>query len=175
MDLLLSLQSTVLFLLVILLIAAATDMRSRKIPNLLILVGLIGALALQYYENYFSGVTDGLIGIAIAFVITIPFVAMRALGAGDSKLILIVGAALGVWDMITVLLLALVTAGLFGLIASVLKGRFGAFRDNISISIMSIGLRDWDGAKVLPGQTAYRVPFAVPVAVAAAVWLYWFY
>ncbi|WP_395028106.1 prepilin peptidase [Comamonas odontotermitis] len=74
---------------------AAMDLRSRKVRNWMVLLGLAtGAVAL------FSGVQPfwvepwgGLIGSVAAFAVLLPFYALRWMGAGDVKF----AAVMGLW------------------------------------------------------------------------------
>lgn len=72
----------------ILLIAAVWDGQKRVVPNLLILVGLIGLLGLQILDQSWQPLSF-LIGLALGLVLW----RLKALGGGDSKLLVLVSAA----------------------------------------------------------------------------------
>jgi prepilin peptidase CpaA len=81
---------------IILAIAAVSDFRTRRIPNLLCLTLLLGGFA---YSIATLGVARGIGfaigGVLVGFVLWIPFYALQWLGAGDVKLIAAAGAWLG--------------------------------------------------------------------------------
>lgn len=82
-------------LLATLCLACATDIKSRRIPNWLILIGLsLGWLTLTA-EQGISGWLDGVLGLVLGIALLfIPF-ALGGLGAGDVKLLGLVGALKG--------------------------------------------------------------------------------
>ena len=77
-----------------------TDWRSRRIPNVVtyptMLAGLvlaaIGGLPGQAFQ---SGLLDHLAGLAIAFFVSYPIVALGGMKAGDGKFLMAVGALRG--------------------------------------------------------------------------------
>jgi len=86
-------EDFVLFLL--LGIAVITDLKSRKIPNWLILTGLIASFGYHAYTGGTDGILFALKGFAVGMVLLIiPFI-MGGMGAGDVKLLGVVGAFKG--------------------------------------------------------------------------------
>lgn len=83
----------VLFML--LAVAVITDLRSHRIPNLL----LSPALAAAFMLHTLSGGVDGLItaagGLAVGLVMLLPLYVIGGLAAGDVKLLGVVGSFLG--------------------------------------------------------------------------------
>src|SRR6266851_1193508 len=78
--------------------AALLDWRSRCIPNWLTVSGLLSGLTLHTVLNGWQGMRFSLEGTALALVLLLPLVMLRALGAGDWKLMGAVGAFLG-WKL----------------------------------------------------------------------------
>ena len=92
--------------------AGCFDWESRRIPNWLtvpsLLLGLVGntiAFGLQ-------GAKTALAGAGLALAILLPVVWLRALGAGDWKLMGALGAALGPRQIVAVLLATVFLAGI---------------------------------------------------------------
>lgn len=100
---------TVLFA-AVLVAAAVWDVRSRRIPNALILTGLALALALRVPAGW-DPVVAGVTGAGVAFLLTFPLYALGAMGAGDAKLLMVVGAFLGPGGFIPALLLSAIAGG----------------------------------------------------------------
>ncbi|AEI41598.1 A24 family peptidase [Paenibacillus mucilaginosus] len=82
-------------LLVILAVCTVTDIRTRKIYNKVIGPGLLAALGLQAAEGGWSGVLGAGIGFAAGLgILLIPYI-LGGMGAGDVKLLALVGAFKG--------------------------------------------------------------------------------
>ncbi|QBY03442.1 prepilin peptidase [Thalassotalea sp. HSM 43] len=73
-----------------------TDLRFRRIPNLLCLVALILGLVLQLLHKGSAGLFEGLLCVGLAFIILFPFFALRALGAGDVKMMMAVASMMNI-------------------------------------------------------------------------------
>lgn len=82
-------------ILVLLSLATITDLRTHRIPNVLSLGGLAIALVLQVTKGGTDGLLAGLGGMAIGLALFLPFYMLRAMGAGDVKMMAAVGAFLG--------------------------------------------------------------------------------
>lgn len=83
-------------LLAVLFLASAFDIARRRIPNRLLAVGLLAALALHLA----SGVPSSLLsiflaGFAVGMIMFLPLYLMGGMAAGDVKLMATVGAFLG--------------------------------------------------------------------------------
>jgi len=59
------------------------DLRTRRIPNWLTVPGLVVGIAANAALNGWHGAVFALEGAGLALVILLPFVLLRALGAGD--------------------------------------------------------------------------------------------
>ena len=104
-----------LLLAVLVVSAAGSDLRARRVPNWITIPGLVLAIALNTVLPHGSGWRSSLLGLVAASAVYLIFFALRAMGAGDVKLMAAVGAAVGPanWFLIFV-----VTA-LFGGVAAV--------------------------------------------------------
>jgi prepilin peptidase CpaA len=99
---------------VLVLLAAVIDWRTRRIPNLLTLGGAMAGFALQATFYGIEGIQNALSGWAIGSVLFIPGYALRQTGAGDVKLMGATGTFLGP----ATALLASLCSILVGMIAS---------------------------------------------------------
>ncbi len=79
--------------LLIALVMAWMDMRTNRIPNYLNLGCALAGLGYQLGFSGWSGLGEGLLGMALGFGLLIFFYWKRGLGAGDVKAL----AALGAW------------------------------------------------------------------------------
>lgn len=104
------------FVLFVLLAAAvATDLKNHRIPNLL----LWPALSLALMLHMMSGGIDGLItaggGLALGLAMLLPLYAIGGMGAGDVKLLGIVGSFLGPWGAVVAGLATMMAGAVFGI------------------------------------------------------------
>jgi len=98
MDALRLAQDAVLVAFVVTIIV--TDWRSRRIPNVATYPTMVVGLALGALEGlpgqaFQSGLLDHLAGLAIAFLVSYPIVALGGMKAGDGKFLMAVGALRG--------------------------------------------------------------------------------
>ena len=78
--------------------AAISDIRSRRVPNWITIPGLVLAIVLNTWLPHGAGLRSSLLGLAVASIVYLIFFALRAMGAGDVKLLAATGALLGPYD-----------------------------------------------------------------------------
>ena len=106
----------IIFLSVVLIIAAIIDMRTYKIPNLLTYPTMLTALIYHTVANGVNGLAFSSLGLLVGIVLfSIPFF-MGIMGAGDAKLMGAVGAVLGTRGVLNASLFTAVAGGAFALI-----------------------------------------------------------
>lgn len=111
---------------VILAFAALWDLRSRRIPNVLTLPGILLGVAFLAWETGWAGVWTGFAGaLAGAGLLFLPF-ALGGLGAGDVKLMAVVGAFGGPALAFRAFLGAALAGGLASAVALARAGRLGS-------------------------------------------------
>lgn len=87
-----------LFRVLVLIVACAAgiiDLRSRRIPNWLAAAGLVAALLTRFYAEGAPGLLTASKGLGLAVLIYFPLWLLRAMGAGDVKLMAALGAIAG--------------------------------------------------------------------------------
>lgn len=157
----------------LLLTAAWTDARTRKIPNWLVVAGLTAAFVLRASIGI-GGVRDGLLGAAVAFAIALPLFAMGALGAGDGKLLIAVGAFLGPAMLLPAGLAIAIAGGVIAFamalwqrtLLPVLQSAWGLLQYLVSMG---------RAGHLPPAGTARNdgIPYGVPIAIGTlAVWFF---
>lgn len=109
-------------LVVVLAIAAVSDIRAHRIPNWLTLTGTILGLIGHAWLGGWPGLIGSLEGIGIAGLLLLPY-AVRGLGAGDVKLLAAVGALMGPAFLLWTLLGTILAGGLLALAGAVQQGR----------------------------------------------------
>jgi prepilin peptidase CpaA len=156
----------------LLLAAAGMELRSRRIPNALTVTGLGVGLAIRATAGP-DLLIEGVVGVLLAFVLTLPFLMLGVIGGGDAKLLMAIAAFMGprhfLWAAALIAIIggmvAVVDAGRRGVLLPVLYncgefmkhwatfGRRGANR-----SFASVG--------------ALTIPYGVAIAAGALLW--WF-
>ena len=106
----------IIFLSVVLSIAAISDLRTYRIPNLLTYPAMLTALIYHTITSGANGLLFSSLGLLIGTLLfSIPFF-MGIMGAGDAKLMGVVGAALGIRGVLNASLFTAVAGGIFALI-----------------------------------------------------------
>lgn len=152
-------------------IAGWTDWRSRRIPNWLTVPGLFIGIAVNSLAGGWSGTKDSLLGAGLGLALLLPFVLIRSLGAGDWKLAGAMGAFVGPGHLTTVLIAAVLIAGVMGVILIIWKRRVGQTLRNlgrITAAFLSLHLPGPD--LTLDNPESLKVPFGVAFALAAILY-----
>lgn len=97
-----------------------SDLRTFKIPNQISLTGIISGLFLNLIVHGLSGLRMSLIGILCPVIMLYILFLIRAIGAGDIKLLAGIGAFIS-QRIINVILLAFVMAAIYSFICILLK------------------------------------------------------
>ena len=157
--------------------AAALDIKTRRIPNWLSLSGAVLALALNLFLFETAGLWFSLQGLGLAFAIYFVLYLLRGMGAGDVKLMAAVGAAAGPGYWLLILVLTSLVGAVAGLALIAFKGRFRKTWDNILLILISLRhgtapYRENPQLDVRSGQ-GLRLPHAVMIACGTlvAVWV----
>lgn len=110
-------------LLLLLVSAVVSDLRHHRIPNFLILLGLVLGLVGQVYAFGLWGAGASLLGVLVGFGVFLPLYALGGMAAGDVKLMAMVGGFLGAEGALFASLYSLVVGGLCGLLLMMVHGQ----------------------------------------------------
>jgi prepilin peptidase CpaA len=151
-------------LIVILTICVVTDLRSRKIYNAVTMPGTIVGFVLQAGINGLPGFLDAVLGCAVGFgILLIPYL-LGGMGAGDVKLLALVGALKGVSFVFHASVYMALIGGVIALALLLLrKGVIERFRQ-IIFSVVLIRY----GMKMSPTLSNDALTAAYPYGVAIA-------
>lgn len=159
------------------LIAAIGDIRSRRIPNWLVLSGIITSLIYQTYSGYGYGFIFWLGGICVGFISLFPLYVLRAMGAGDVKLMALVGSFLGWEAVLQTLLLTLVSGGVLSLLIIIWNRNWKLVFENIGLmsAKMTIAAMNRQMPKAeAPLNSAGNLPYAVAIAAGTMLYICFF-
>jgi prepilin peptidase CpaA len=115
-------------LIILLIICVITDLRERKIYNAVLLPFSIMALVLQLITGGLSGLTSALLGMIVGLaILLIPYL-LGGMGAGDVKLLAVIGGIKGIEFVLFTSLYMAMAGGIFALLILLfhkgLKARF---------------------------------------------------
>jgi prepilin peptidase CpaA len=149
------------------LIAGWTDWRSRRIPNWLTVPGLLIGVAVNVLTSGWRlGLHTSLLGAGLGLLVLLPFVFLRALGAGDWKLAGALGAFVGPGILADLLMGSVFVAGLMALGLVIYKRRFKETMRNIGRLLASMLTFHRPGPEVsLDNPQSLKVPYGVALAL----------
>ena len=143
------------------------DWRTRKIPNWLTVSSLFVGLTLSATLARWPGLKSSLEGAGVCLGVLLPFVLVRALGAGDWKLMGALGAFLGLWPAIVVLLGTVLIAGLMSAIEVVRQRKVWETLRNLVIVFLAYFTFHVNNARAitLDNPGLMKIPFGVAAAL----------
>ncbi len=164
-------QTIWIFTVAVVLLAAWTDWRQRRIPNWLTVPGLLLGLGMNTIAFGWPGAKASLEGAGLALVLLLPLVLMRGLGAGDWKLMGAIGAFLGPFGLLKALLVSAIVSGLMAYVHLVRLGRFMDTLRNLAVLVrgfFSFGMRP-NPRISLDNPKLVKLPFGVAAAIAVVI------
>lgn len=174
-------QLVIGLLLLLLLVAAWCDIRSRRIPNSLVFPGMIAGILSNILLPQVTGglgILDSLAGLGVGLLLLLPLYLLRAMGAGDVKLMAMTGAFLGVHGTIGALPYVLLTGGVFALGFAWNKGMLRKALHNVQRMLFTDATRDSKARLSVIGNISDRspvrsvdLPYGVAIAVGVIVYL----
>ena len=96
-------------------IAALTDLYDQRVPNWLTFPATVLALCFQSAVGGMEGVLFGLGGWLVGFTLLILFYVKGGMGAGDVKLMAVIGAFVGPYRVIWIFLYTALFGGIYAL------------------------------------------------------------
>ncbi len=150
-------------------VAAASDIRARRVSNTLNLTvftgGVLFALLLQGWR---AAPWHVLTGVGLGLAIWFPMFAVRLMGAGDVKLLAACGAWLGWQGMVTATLATGVYGGVLGALWLLRSQGAVSAMHTVATAVRAPWLM-----KMRPYEARERLPYAVAIAggVVTAWWL----
>ena len=173
-------------LLALLLAATVIDVRTRRIPNVLVASGMLIGLSVHAIapagDGLFAatwgslGVLQSLLGWGAGLALFLPLHLLRALGAGDVKLLAMVGAWLGAPLLLGATLLTLLAGGAMALSVMLLSRTSREVLGNVRFMLTTALIGAQTGrlaALEAPAARSARLPYALAILVGTAAQLAW--
>ena len=156
---------------IVLVIATITDLRSRRIPNWLVLPFLVAGIVVSGLSHGWHGIGQSLLGFALGGVLFGFLYWMGGMGMGDVKLLAAIGAWIGPGQLVVALVLTGIVGGVMALFWAIAGGFVGELFSGTSELLFSIrkrGLRPHPDL-VLNNPLTRKMPYAPAIAIGTIV------
>jgi len=157
----------------LLVLAVWSDILTRKIPNWLIVCGLVSgclcniftASGLGLFVEDSGGIGGGyaVLGILVGGAIPLILYAIRMIGAGDVKLLAAIGAFLGPWQAAGAVLLTFLSGGVLALLVASASGVMTNVLSNVRLMMLYVFVGKRSGFSVEDVGTTGRLPYAIAI------------
>ncbi|PXW89746.1 prepilin peptidase CpaA [Nitrosomonas sp. Nm84] len=161
-----------------LLIACWQDFHDYRIKNKLFILGALLGIALNTFFSLETGFLDSVIGLSFGLLLLLPLYLLRIMGAGDVKLMAMVGAFVGQSDILWVVLYTLIAGGLLALIFSLWQGALRRLIDNVALMFLLVLstpkselLKGSSSFSVEASQSVGKLPYAIAITTGTGVFL----
>lgn len=176
--------AVVAVLLALVLCAAVYDARYRRIPNWLTVSGVLIGLGLNAYlygapsaaiRWSWQGLMFSLVGLLLGFGVYLALYMLRAMGAGDVKLMAAVGSMVGWQNWFAIFLITAVVGGVLSIVVSLAKKRLGKTLFNVGFILHE--MRSLRPAYLkneeldVKSDKALRLPHGIVIAVGTLIFL----
>ncbi|TNC75949.1 prepilin peptidase [Janthinobacterium lividum] len=153
--------------------AAVSDLIQRKIPNWLVLAGMLAALALHLWLWPHRVPQLVLGGMATGFFLFLPLYVLRGMAAGDVKLIAMVGAFVGPWSVLQICFTTFVLGGVMAVLMITWQGKWRVCLGNLH-QLMWPMIARMAGIPLAPsalgsGASVGNMPYGLAVALGCLV------
>lgn len=166
-------------LLLLLIAAAVSDYRTHRIPNWLVLAGVLFGVIYNAVQPQFPSDTIlfPLAGLGVGLLLFLPLYLVRAMGAGDVKLLAMVGAFLGAAATFRAALASMVVGGVLSILFVLVWGTAPRMFHNLA-SLFQLGFLNSAGGaapslQISEGASAGKLPYAVAIAIGTFGSLVW--
>lgn len=151
---------------IVLSVATFTDLRSRRIPNWLVLPFFVCGVAISTWLHGWHGALTSLEGAGLGLLLFGLLFWMGGMGAGDVKLCAAIGAWIGPWQ----LLVALIMTGLVGGVMALIWALSGGFLKELFQQTGSLILRKKAQAEAeLSTPMQRKMPYAPAIAIGTLI------
>ena len=171
----------------LLLVIAWQDVRSHRIPNKLVLSGVVLGIGLNGLlpggAGFNSGALPGglgwlgaLQGLGVGMAALLPLYWLRAMGAGDVKLMAMVGAFLGLDDALGAVLAIFIVGGVMALAVVLWSQQLGRLVQNLKLILLGGLVKMSAGQSPLLDElpvSVGKLPYAVAITVGTFGYLAW--
>jgi prepilin peptidase CpaA len=148
-------------------LACVSDLRTRRVPNVLTFPAVLAALVFHLFVHGLPGLGWSAAGAFLGLLVFLPIFALGGLGAGDVKLAAALGAWVGVPDVFVVAVAGAIAGGVLAVAVGLATGYLRHALRNIWVLLMHwrvSGVRPLDSL-TLSNAAGPRLPYAIPLTV----------
>jgi prepilin peptidase CpaA len=153
--------------LIVLAIATFTDLRSRRIPNWLVLPFMVAGICVSGWLHGWAGIIQSLSGLALGALLLGILFWLGGMGMGDLKLCAAIGAWIGPMQLLFALVITSMAGGIMALCWAAAGGFLGELFQGSSDLIFGFakrGLRP-NPELSLNNPRARKMPYAPAIAI----------
>lgn len=157
--------------LIVLAVATFTDLRSRRIPNWLVLPFLLAGIAVSGWLHGWSGVGHSFGGIALGGFLFGILSVLGGMGMGDVKLCAAIGAWIWPQQLVVALVITGITGGIMALCWATAGGFLGELFQGAGKLVFDFKKRGLapDSELNLSNPKARKMPYAPAIAIGTLV------
>jgi prepilin peptidase CpaA len=146
------------------LLAAASDVRTRRIPNALPVALFVCGLVVNAFAGWQHAAADLAIAAALLVAGTFAY-SLKLIGGGDIKLLAAAAGTLGLPQAVTFVLYTLLCGGAIAVVYSAMRGRLRVTVSNVQ----AIALPMFAGARPVPLESGMAMPYALAIFAGASL------
>lgn len=164
-------EPRMVILFILLIAAAVIDYRSYRIPNWLTAGGTVFALIYSAVIPFSAHASFlwALGGLALGFLIMLPLYALGVMGAGDVKLMGMVGAFLGVSDIFYAALATFIVGGIAAVVYALFNKALARMLGNVNNVVQYMMMSAIGGftpsARIEASQSVGKLPYGVSISI----------
>ena len=162
-------------LILLALVTSVTDIRTRRIPNWIVVAGFAAGISGNVYAFGWLGLRGALLGFLCGFALYLPLYLLQGRGGGDLKLMAAMGTITGYPNFLFLFLLTSIFGGIFAVGYLLIRGGLIRALSNVVYIVKelllfrppSLGRPELS----IENAKALTMPHAVVVAIAVFVFL----
>ena len=147
--------------------AAVCDYRTHRIPNWLVLSGAV--FGVIYNTAMYDDILFPLAGLGLGLLLFLPLYLIRAMGAGDVKLLAMVGAFLGPGATFIAAVASMIVGGVLAILFALVRGTALRMFRNLA-TLFQLGLfgaiaKSAPDLRISADVSAGKLPYGVAIAI----------
>lgn len=156
-------------------IASLWDLKTRRIPNIITLPSMVFALILNFYFSGVSGLGYSLVGLVFGILLLIIPFALKGIGAGDVKLLGVIGALNGPVFVFYTFLYSAIIGGIIGLGIASIRGQLTSILLNVVLvgPKLTRSLGSQNGRSTITSGIKFPYGITFLIGTAIAYWQGW--
>ena len=153
--------------------AMCIDIRTMRIPKLLTFGGAGLALLLALWPDSHPGILNELAGLALGLIALLPLRVAGVLGAGDVKLMAMVGAFVGMPEIFSALVFSMIAGGIaavgFALFRRKSLQMLRNVQETLTVGMVTIAAGHAPSLASMP--SIGKLPYAIGICAGSIAWI----